>query len=334
MSFVTKAHTKQYKDLEVGDEFRSSDIVQTEMVKIAILKQSILRINFADDVSNALSVEVVREDLHRWHQDLPDLMRLTNLVNSPDMTPEARVSIYTVHLLYLGAIMLIYRQILNRPQQSANNREKNLDQAHIEAITAAQQSSRILNLLRQDNGVHRRCWLSIFQSYCAGVLILHGIAQNLTRMSDQKSSIMDDLQEAGRCLDILSYCGEVDAVAAQFCALLRPYYDTLRSIAVASRGPASTDGSLDTICAGIFDLVRRPFGQPGDHSTVVGSSIGRGPCPTSTSTVMPSMEISRAQPTHQGQTSGPPGISVIDLKPDNFLSESKPHGWIEHTKTH
>ena len=51
------------------------------MVKIAILKQEILRINTELGQLSPISISVVRRDLLQWYQDLPDEMRLNNLVN-------------------------------------------------------------------------------------------------------------------------------------------------------------------------------------------------------------------------------------------------------------
>ena len=94
----------QLKDIELEDETHVSDVVQTEMVKIATLKQAILRMDITSNQPSDHSVGTIREGLHKWHQDLPEVMRLTNLLQNPEVTRDVRVTIYNVHLLYLSLI--------------------------------------------------------------------------------------------------------------------------------------------------------------------------------------------------------------------------------------
>ena len=129
------------------------------MVKIAILKQEILRINTKLGQLSPISISVVRRDLLQWYQDLPDEMRLSNLVNNPDISTDLRRTIYYVHLLYLGALMLIYRQTPNEAQHLSDTEPESREQTHLDAVVAARQSARILNLLREEDGIFQRCWI-------------------------------------------------------------------------------------------------------------------------------------------------------------------------------
>lgn len=331
----------QFRDVEIEGETEIEDIVQAEMVKLAMLKHAILRMDVTLKHQSSTSLEIVRQDLHQWHQDLPAAMRLTNLLNNPDLKTGVRTSIYIVHLLYLGSLMLLYRQFLNQTPPPIDEGTHGLFfQIHTDAVTAAQQSSRILNLLRADNCVVQRCWISIYQSYCATLLILHGIAQKLMQPTSQ-DCYADDLDQARRCLEVLDFCGEVDAVAAKFCKLLRPFYKALNSMAVSRASPAaSPDSRLQSICAELFSLVRRPFGD--FHPQGVLSNGNGSPddpfCPAvMANPLAPAGTISfgwqmLTGADNYGNGSGSSSTLLGNLGPAKFL-DGVPHGWLDDAET-
>jgi len=236
--------------------------------------------------------------------------------------------------------MLIYRQVLNHPQHTEKGRANSLSRAHEDAVVAAQQSSRILNLLRQDDGIFQRCWLTIFQAYCASVLILHGIAQELTHHERGVSRFLEDLEQAQRCIDILKYCGETDTVAAKFYCQLQPYHDTLSSISTSPRsnGTANPSLQLQSVCAELFSLVRRPFGQNRDLTNAT-SFDGREIDPVHPSTTVRPLESCGPasfdwQAADISKRDGTISTLLKSLKPVRFLDGFTPHGWTDHTNVH
>jgi len=265
-------------DVEIEGETHIADIVQTEMVKIAILNQEILRINTAFDQSSCMSVSAVRRDLHQWHQDLPDEMRLHNLVHNPDITTDLRRTIYYVHLLYLGALMLIYRQTLHESQHLHETEPGVGGQTYLDAVAAAHQSARILSLLQEENGIFHRCWICIFQAYSAGTLILAAVARGF--LQPQRHLVDVDLNLAGTCMDVLHFCAKRDTVAVKFYSLLQPYHDILRyRTTVSSTQLPYLSPELGCVATELFDLLRRPLGRqedsrPATNSTCTGSGTG------------------------------------------------------------
>jgi len=304
------------------------DAVQTELVRISLLKQEILRINVPDGRQPALAADAVRKDLHEWHRTLPEAMSMANLVNHPSMPVDARISIYMLHLLYLGALIMIYRQILNSSKSFTEIKSADLERAHVDAIMAAQQSSRILHLLLEVGGVNQRCWISIYQSYSASVIILHGIAQDLTQPVEQRLLRREDLEQAERCMDILKYCAEADPVAGQLYGIIKPYYEMLNVVATTPR--SSPDLILQAVCADLFNLVRRPFRglkdltEPPSTFAEDNNPSRRPSHPLDSLTV----DGDRASTVDGGRFSKSPSYSQVT----GFIDSARPHGWFRHVQ--
>lgn len=138
------------------------------MVKIAVLKQNILRIHASVDVLPISSFDAIGHDLKQWYSSLPIEMHLGNLLvlDSSGFTTQVRRVIYFVHLLALGAWILLYRcliaQISVAPESVPHDR---IAEYADEAILAAEQSARILGLLQYEIGIYKRCWISMQANY-------------------------------------------------------------------------------------------------------------------------------------------------------------------------
>ncbi|KAH7130893.1 hypothetical protein EDB81DRAFT_727833 [Dactylonectria macrodidyma] len=212
-------------------------VVQTEITKIALLNADILRMHLSSKELTSQSMDSVNKDIQHWHNELPSQMHLTNICRQ-DLPLEARRSILGTHLLYLGTTMLLYRRITSQFVRSSG-----IDHGHDimwkpfektflshadQAMTAARHSARILSLLQAEQGIFKRCWLIIFQSFTSCVVLLHSIAQKQLHQFS-RSSWEDDLVQARICLDILSFCSTTDSVALKFQDCLVPIYDKLAS---------------------------------------------------------------------------------------------------------
>jgi len=142
------------------------------MTKIALLNAEILKLHLAFTELTSLSLHAIQQTLQAWHSKLPEEMHLSNL-SRQDLAVNVRRAIFHVHLLYLGAVMMLYRRIASQlvqystsgeiPSGSANaanrpDRDSLLEQAE-KGITAAKHSARILGLLLAEQGVFKRCWL-------------------------------------------------------------------------------------------------------------------------------------------------------------------------------
>lgn len=147
-------------------EIDVEDMVQIQMVKIAVLKRNILHINMQFPHMTSFTVDTVKQDLSKWYDQLPPIMQLKNLLrNHSDMSVDRdlRRTIYLVHLLYLGALMLLYRRITVQSKRITPIAQLDSPRSWIrklatDSAVAAEQSARILGLLLDEDGIFERCW--------------------------------------------------------------------------------------------------------------------------------------------------------------------------------
>lgn len=140
------------------------------MTRISLLNAEILRTHLSLKELTTTALDSALKALQDWHNNLAPPMRLANLAKQ-DLPDIIRRSLFHVHLLYLGAHILLYRRIASQLVQPfdfdpAEGSEPNWDQQqralleHADkGITAAKHSARILGLLLAENGIFKRCWL-------------------------------------------------------------------------------------------------------------------------------------------------------------------------------
>jgi hypothetical protein len=144
------------------------DVQHHEPRDCGSLKRNILHINMASPRLAANTIKTVKKDLDRWYHELPPIMHLFNLTkkdNSSTVSTELRRTIYFVHLLYLGALILLNRRVVVQSSPTELNDELSIcscvsvDELADDSAVAAEQSSRILGLLLDEGGVFERCWI-------------------------------------------------------------------------------------------------------------------------------------------------------------------------------
>ena len=214
----------QMSDLEVPGDGGLGDQIQTETAKISLLKAKILRIELAFPTVASRTVQEISRDLETWLGDLPGPMRLEALRNGTEMSDDHRRSVYYVHLLYQGARMLLYRRITSqhiqqelatRPYEEPVFNSPTMLQALEDGRRVADMTSHTLRILQDENGIFKRCWLVIFQTFTSCTLILFEAAQKqLCGMSEELWKF--DLEMARAPLSTLEFCGTLDPVARNF----------------------------------------------------------------------------------------------------------------------
>ncbi|KAK4152019.1 hypothetical protein C8A00DRAFT_35335 [Chaetomidium leptoderma] len=220
------------------------ELVQAEITKISLLQAGILRNHLAVPELTTLGLDGIIRELQEWHGQLPESIKLRSLYRQ-DWTPLVRWSIYHLHLFYCGAFMLVYRRIaahcvrLQRTGGGLNSasREANLLSLVEQGVTSARDTARIVSLLLEEQGVFRRCWIVIFQTHTACVVILHCVAQKQLHRFPP-SSWAEDMKRAQQCIDVLGYCGNVDPVALRFRVRLSAIYDSLQPPVTTEQQPA------------------------------------------------------------------------------------------------
>jgi hypothetical protein len=150
------------------------EIAQAEMTKISLLQARILRSHLALKVLTPDALDSALQTLQTWHETLPPQLLLANLGRT-DMSEQDRRTIFYAHLLYLGAIILVYRRVVSQVvQDSRDGVDINLPTAAEVSLQplagillsqadkgmfAAKYTARILGLLLANRGIVQRCWL-------------------------------------------------------------------------------------------------------------------------------------------------------------------------------
>lgn len=95
-----------------------------------------------------------------------------------------------------------------------------------ECALAAQQIARLLSLISFDGTLTKRCWICIYWSFTAAVVLLFSTTTKL--FDGQADSVEGDLNYAKSCMDMLERCRAFEPVAARYLDTLWPLYDSLR----------------------------------------------------------------------------------------------------------
>ncbi|KAK4238271.1 hypothetical protein C8A03DRAFT_43965 [Achaetomium macrosporum] len=240
------------KVLPVADQDHDSynpelgEIIQAEMTKLTLLKAGILRSHLAVRELTMLGMDGIIRELQDWYGQLPEQIKLSSLdVYKYDWAPIVRWSIYHLHILYHGAPMLVYRRIAAhcvRLQRTGGDlesaaRDPTLLSLVEQGLTSAKDTAILVNLLFSEQGVFRRCWIVIFQTHTACVVILHSVAQKQLHRFPP-SSWAEDMKRARQCLDVLEHCGKMDPVALRFRVRLSGIYSSLSRFVPEGQTPA------------------------------------------------------------------------------------------------
>ncbi|KAK1752920.1 nitrogen assimilation transcription factor nit-4 [Echria macrotheca] len=208
------------------------EIVQDEMTGISLVNAEILRRHLSREELSSRELYAALQTLEQWYWNLAPQIRLSKLSDQV-LEPIVRRSLFHIHLLHLGAYILLYRRIASqvfrfeRGDESPWTPQQQSLMAQAErGIIAAKHSASILGLLLAEDGVFRRCWLVIFQSHTTCAVLLHSVTQKQIH-GFPPSAWEDELKQAQLCLDALEFCGKADSVALRFHTRLSAIHNTL-----------------------------------------------------------------------------------------------------------
>ncbi|KAF2141105.1 uncharacterized protein K452DRAFT_45261 [Aplosporella prunicola CBS 121167] len=141
------------------------ETIQIHLTKIAIIEAKMFRQIFALSDLRREHVDEARANLHQWYQDLPPSIKLAALSESP-LANGPKVGVYLTHFIHLGAMIMLQRRILQHYIQTAEanltlakERITELSDAFEDGFVAALQTSRMLDLLMDEEAVFQRCWM-------------------------------------------------------------------------------------------------------------------------------------------------------------------------------
>lgn len=135
------------------------------------MNANILKMVFA---TPTVSLRVVREcmlKLEDWFYNLPNDMRLTSILAS-DASSGERTAVFTIHIMYLTAIILLTRKVMVEMVGGKGNFLDGTIQDSVPyvkaCISAAKQTSEILVLFYAEHGgrLFKKCWLAMSSPSC------------------------------------------------------------------------------------------------------------------------------------------------------------------------
>ncbi|KAH9875665.1 hypothetical protein IAQ61_003129 [Plenodomus lingam] len=231
---VQIACSPQRQDLVTVDE-----LIHVQMSKIGLIAAEIAKTLASPELVTRENIQMLTQKLENWRLDVPPMLQIPALTSnaSPDLTVFQRRAILMVHIMYLGALVLLYRQLLVATAEAqltdgaAAHSNFSADDARIyrsECATAAQQIARILKLISSDGTLTRRCWIVIYWSFSAAVVLLFSATTKL--VDGEPQGVDADLTYAKSCMDMLEPCRHFEPIAARFLDTLWPSYDALRDV--------------------------------------------------------------------------------------------------------
>lgn len=231
---VQIACTPQRQDLVTIDE-----LIHTQTSKIGLIAAEIAKTLAAPELTTRENITMLTQKLEHWRMEVPLMLQIPALTSntSSDITVFQRRAILMVHIMYLGALVLLYRQLLVATAETqltdgaasySNLPAEDARRYRNECATAAQQMARILKLISFDGTLTRRCWLVIYWSFSAAVVLLFSAT---TRLIDgEPHGVDEDLSYAKSSMDMLECCRDYEPIAARFLDTLWPSYDALRDV--------------------------------------------------------------------------------------------------------
>ncbi|KAK0625039.1 hypothetical protein B0T17DRAFT_259156 [Bombardia bombarda] len=247
-----------------------SEFFQREMAKIAILKQNMVQILSQEDASLS-SFSSLRRSLDAWYGALPPDAQISGIANSPILSP-TRFKLYYIHLMHLGALLLLFRRLVLRCGDTENHGyiPNDLASCLYDGLQAARHSARICLLLEMEGGSVRHYWILIFQSYLASCILLHKSFQKLLlgRLDNESES---DAALMRKLLDLLETYAVIDPIARNFHQTLQEYVDLLQELT----DEAENLNLLRSLGNGTGSGRREEAGAPSDNLYLLTSVPGK-----------------------------------------------------------
>lgn len=134
---------------------------------IASLKAKVMRtLCVCSDVASLLvSIQGLQWELRDWYGRLPREAHLVQL-GSDDHLP-LKTSVYSLHLLHLGAVMLIFRHCLAGLHHPGDREALSVQQKCLmnrtlsDGLLAAQQSARMVDIIGRASQSTQHCWITM-----------------------------------------------------------------------------------------------------------------------------------------------------------------------------
>ena len=160
-------------------------LFQREMANVAVLKQTMREVLSQKVMNGSPSIRMVlgsadewplqgahsssftslRKSLDDWYNGLPIEAKISSIAGIP-LLSTARLELYFIHLMHLGAVLLLFRLLVQRYWPTAGPSAVPQDLvSHInDGLVAARHSVRICCLLEAEAGSTRHSWILMLAS--------------------------------------------------------------------------------------------------------------------------------------------------------------------------
>ncbi|KAL6705020.1 hypothetical protein ACN47E_007423 [Coniothyrium glycines] len=237
------------------------ELIHFQVCKIGLIAADIAKTLASPEAATRDNVSTLQLRLEAWRLEMPLMLQIPTLTSTtpPDLNTYQRRAIFMVHIMYLGALVLLYRQLLvataESQQTSGAAQNPSFSPSEIrayrdECALAAQQISRLLELISFDGTLTKRCWIIIFFSFSSLTVLLFSATTKL--VEGQAQGVDADLVHAKACIDKLELCRDFEPLAARYLQILWPCYESLRLIHQRMIGRSKTS---------IYNLLQDDSGQ-------------------------------------------------------------------------
>ncbi|KAF2020225.1 hypothetical protein BU24DRAFT_135558 [Aaosphaeria arxii CBS 175.79] len=225
------------------------ETIHIQTSKINLVAAEISKTLASPELVTRANIDMLISKLEAWRAEVPPALQLAVLTSNTlsSLTLYQRRAILMVHIMYLGALILVYRQLLiaTAETQLTDGAAWNIDVSvedakryRYECAMAGQQIARILSLISFDGTLTRRCWIIIYWAFNASIVLLFSATTKL--LDGQPDGVEIDLDYAKGCMDILESCRSFEPIASRYLDMVWPLYDSLRDIHQRMVGRAKT----------------------------------------------------------------------------------------------
>jgi hypothetical protein len=147
------------------------ELIHTQSSKINLIAAEVAKTLASPKLTTKGNITLLTQKLEQWRQEVPYALQIPTLLSSEaqDMTVYQRRAIFMVHIMYLGALILLYRQLLVAAAEAQltdgtacalnNISADEVKMYRQECTIAAQNIARMLGLISFDGTLTTRCWI-------------------------------------------------------------------------------------------------------------------------------------------------------------------------------
>ncbi|KIW02589.1 uncharacterized protein PV09_06039 [Verruconis gallopava] len=205
--------------------------IQWQAVRIAIIGNEISTIIRQQNDVPQEAIRYLSGQLELWQRELPHIMQLASILssNSGSIGRLNEQAMLVVHIIYLGAMMLLYGQSLSSAHEP-DGKTDNPEMVNHRAIclVAGEQISGLIKTISSSQSWSPWSFFHIYWVFNACNVLLLGAAQALRNRSTNDYDRL--ISHARTCLSSLESCAQDEPVASRYLSMMAPIYEALKRL--------------------------------------------------------------------------------------------------------